>query len=203
MSAARKPRENLELRPIRIQQRVLDHHDGSSIFSFGNVKALATVSGPFEVRIRDELTDRSTLDINYTPLQGIPGISALTFSTSLVETFSHVLLLHLHPRSLVQINLQTYSCPPTYISEPLLQPNQKLRQPKVSPPHPDSPIPVSLQSAHINAITCACLDARIHMQSMVVSSPAVIIRKGVRKNFMKGWKAGEVLEKEGQSDHIE
>lgn len=193
-------RENLELRPIDIQQGILDNHDGSAIFSFGNVRALATISGPSEVRIRDELTDRSTLDIYYTPLQGVPGITALAFSTALVDTFSHVLLLHLYPRSLVQINLQTYASPPTYISQPLLRQEQKLRQPRVSPPHPDAPISASLQAAHINAISVACLDAAIHMQSVVIASSAVIARTGIRKNFMKGWKAGETLVYEGEED---
>lgn len=205
MSAKRRTRDNLELRPIEIEQSILDHHDGSAIFSFGNVKALATVSGPSEVRIRDELTDRSTLAIHYTPLQGIPGITALAFSTALVDTFSNILLLHLHPRSLIQINLQTYSSPPTYISQPLLSRDQKLKQPRVSPPHPDASIPVSLQAAHINAISVACLDAAIHMQSIIVASSAVIARKGIRKNFMKGWKAGETLvyEDSNASDQVQ
>jgi exosome complex component RRP46 len=200
MSAKGGRRKNLELRSISIQKHVLDNHDGSAIFSFGNVRALATISGPSEVRIRDELTDRSTLEIHYTPLQGIPGITALAFSTALVDTFSHVLLLHLHPRSLVQINLQTYASPPTYISQPLLRREQKLRQPRVSPTHPDAPIPVSLQAAHINAISIACLDAAIHMQSIVIASSAVVARKGIRKNFMKGWKAGETLVDEEEID---
>jgi len=197
--ATRVIRDNLELRPIKIQQGILTNHDGSALFSFGNVVALSTISGPSEVRIRDELTDRSTLDINYTPLQGVPGITALAFSKSLVELFSHVLLLHLYPRSLIQINLQTYSSPSTYVSQPLLRKDQKLRQPLVSMPHPDASLPVSLQAAHINAITCSCLDAAIHMKSLVASASAVIIRRGVRKNFMKGWKAGETV----PSDEVE
>lgn len=191
--AQRATRENAELRAIKIEPGTLGNHDGSALFSFGDVVALATVTGPGEVRIRDELTDRSTLDINYTPLQGIPGISALAFSTALVDVFSYVLLLHLHPRSLLQINLQTYSCPPTYTPQPLLRHGQKLRSLQVSVPHPDATLPVALQSAHINAITCACLDAGVHMQSLVASSSAVIVRRGVRRNFMRGWKAGETV----------
>jgi exosome complex component RRP46 len=191
MATSKVARDNLELRMLKIVSSTLTNHDGSALFSFGNVVALSTVSGPSEVRIRDELTDRSTLDINYTPLQGVPGVTALAFSSSLIQVFSHVLLLHLYPRSLIQINLQTYSSPSTYIPQPLLQSNQKLHQLKVSTPHPDAAIPVSLQAAHINAITCSCLDAGIHMNSLVASASAVVIRKGVRKNFMKGWKAGE------------
>lgn len=189
---ATKARESLELRPIKIEQGILSNHDGSAIFSHGNVMALASISGPSEVRIRDELTDQSTLDINFTPLQGLPGIASTSFSSSLKDVFSQALLLHLHPRSLTQINLQTYSCPPIYNSQPLLRIDQKPRQPQITPPHPDTPISVSLQSAHINAITCASLDASIHMRYMIVASSAVIIRKGTRKNYMKGWRAGEV-----------
>ncbi|UZJ57053.1 hypothetical protein CBS101457_006373 [Exobasidium rhododendri] len=193
---SRAARENLELRPLGIQTGTLSNHDGSAQFSFGNVTALSAISGPSEVRIRDELTDRSTLEINYTPLQGVPGITALTFSNALIQVFSHVLLLHLYPRSLIQINLQTYTSPPTYIAQPLLHKNQKLRQLKVSLPHPDAIISVSLQAAHINAITCSCLDASVHVKSLVASASAVIVRRGVRKNFMKGWKAGETVPSE-------
>lgn len=34
---------------------------------------MASVNGPVEVRIRDELVDRATLEINVRPLRGVTG----------------------------------------------------------------------------------------------------------------------------------
>jgi exosome complex component RRP46 len=47
----------------------------------GQVAVLASVTGPTEVRIRDELVDRATLEINVRPLRGAGG-ALLLFLTS-------------------------------------------------------------------------------------------------------------------------
>jgi exosome complex component RRP46 len=52
---------------------VLADHRISLLSFSGHQSALAVVSGPTEVRIRDELTDRATLEINYSPLNGTAG----------------------------------------------------------------------------------------------------------------------------------
>lgn len=39
----------------------------------GPVSVLASVNGPIEVRTRDELVDRATLEINIRPVSGPPG----------------------------------------------------------------------------------------------------------------------------------
>ncbi|PWN32152.1 uncharacterized protein FA14DRAFT_162387 [Meira miltonrushii] len=206
---AKKERGSLDLRPIKIEQGLLGHQDGSALFSFGPVSALAAVSGPSEVRIRDERTDRSALQIHFTPLQGIAGTSATTFESTLQGIWQNTLQLHLYPRSLVQIHLQTYASPPQLVSHPLLHPDQRtpIDQPPIQPPHPDAPISVSLRAAHINATTLACLDGSIPMRSMVAACSAVVIRKGIRSNLMRGWRAGETnpteQETQSDSDHFE
>lgn len=186
-------RGSLDLRPIKIEQGILGHQDGSGLFSFGPVSALAAISGPSEVRIRDERTDRSALQIHFTPLQGIAGTSAITFENTLQGIWQNTLQLHLYPRSLVQIHLQTYAAPPQLIKHALLHSDQRtpIDSPSIQNPHPDAEISVSLQAAHINATTLACLDGSIPMRSMIAACSAVVIRKGIRSNLMRGWRAGE------------
>lgn len=201
---AEKGHGTLDLRPIKIEQGLLGHQDGSALFSFGPVSALAAVNGPSEVRIRDEKTDRSALQIHFTPLQGMAGTSATTFENALQGIWQNTLQLHLYPRSLVQIHLQTYASPPQLVNQPLLHSDQRtpIDNPPVQPPHPDASLSVSLRAAHINAITLACLDGSIPMRSMIAACSAVVIRKGIRSNLMRGWRAGErnLSEKEMQID---
>lgn len=89
-------RTGTELRPLALTQSLLSRADGSAKFSFGasfslrtflrkssfaddrwlvgDVTALASVTGPTEVRIVKELVDRATLEINVKPLRGQAGL---------------------------------------------------------------------------------------------------------------------------------
>lgn len=190
-----KKREPLELRPIKIEQSLLPAHDGSALFSFGSVAALTAISGPSEVRIRDEKTDKAALHVHFTPLQGIAGTSAMALEHALLDVWSNVLQLHLYPRALIQIHLQSYACPPSYAPRPLMNTQERvpINPPPIQTPHPDAPIPAALKAAHINATTLACLDAAVNMRSMVAAASAVVARKHVRTNLMQGWRPGEVM----------
>lgn len=200
MAATRIRRDALELRPLAIELGTLPHdqHDGSALVSMGPVKALVAVSGPSEVRIRDEKTDCAALDVHYTALQGMSGgTSSTSFSHAVEVIAKSVLLLHHYPRSLVSLHLNTYASPAAYVARPLLSRNQAASTtlPPIQPPHPDAAISVALQAAHINAVTCACLDAAsVGMRGMVAAVSAAVLRKGVRANLMAGWRAGEVAE---------
>ncbi|GAC95246.1 predicted exosome subunit [Pseudozyma hubeiensis SY62] len=59
------------LRPLKAELGTLARSDASASFSLGSVIVVASVSGPTEVRIRDELTDRATLDVIYQPQHGV------------------------------------------------------------------------------------------------------------------------------------
>jgi exosome complex component RRP46 len=185
---ARARRKELELRPIKIEQRILKNHDGSALFAFGPVKALAAISGPSEVRIRDERTDRAALQIHFTPLQGVAGTSAVAFEQAMTEVWTYALQLHLYPRGLVQIHLQTYAAPSMLAAR---HTSSSSARPPVQTSHPDAAISVALKAAHINASTLACLDAATDMRCLVAATSAVVTKKGVRANQMKGWRAGE------------
>jgi exosome complex component RRP46 len=66
-------RSTLSLRPIDIVFESLDRVDGSASFAFGPTKALASVSGPIQVRLAAELPSKATFEVLVRPLSGISG----------------------------------------------------------------------------------------------------------------------------------
>ncbi|CBQ73572.1 conserved hypothetical protein [Sporisorium reilianum SRZ2] len=168
------------LRPLSADLGTLARSDASASFSFGPVHVVASVSGPTEVRIRDELTDRATLDVIYQPQHGVAGIPAQAESDSLFTAFSSVLLLHHHPRSLIQVVLQTLSSPSlpqssaqTLHKDVASSQRHVPRQPLLL--GPDSPPSVSEQAALINAASLALLDAGIPARASVAACACAIL----------------------------
>lgn len=197
MQATTRGRANLQVGPTSLEQGVIAAHDGSALFSFGgsaltrapkeqNAKnsrflrlagpttSLATLSGPMEVRLRDELTDRAALDVNLTPLQGVPGVACASFGQALHDLFASVVLLHLYPRALLQLNVQTYARPPAR----LLRGDKLVQETR---PDPDRTPGLAERAAHINAASLALLDARTPMRATVVAICACYVPRGTRK----------------------
>ncbi|EIW68664.1 hypothetical protein TREMEDRAFT_31912 [Tremella mesenterica DSM 1558] len=106
---SRQRRGVLEYRPISINLGELDRADGSARFSFGSTSALASSSGPLEVRILKENPTGSTLEIIHRPLDSIPSTSSRSFEQSLQSIFSSILQLDKHPRSMIQSVIQSFS----------------------------------------------------------------------------------------------
>lgn len=130
------------MHPVEITYTKLARSDGSAKFSFGQTSALASVSGPIEVRPLSELPSSATFEVHVRPLDGVPGTPARTLATSLRMALSPVLLLSRHPRTLVQLVVQALS--PT-----------------------NSP---GLLAASLNAATCAFLSAgSVPMSGIVVA----------------------------------
>lgn len=88
MSTSRSDgRSNNEMRQPNAELSLLDRADGSAKFGFGahsafprrirltsgGTPALASVSGPIEVRLREELPDKATFEVLHRPLEGIAG----------------------------------------------------------------------------------------------------------------------------------
>lgn len=168
------------LRPLSAELGTLARSDASASFSFGPVHVVASVSGPTEVRIRDELTDRATLDVIYQPQHGVAGIPSQAVSDSLLTAFSSVLLLHHHPRSLIQVVLQTLSSPslPQSSAQALhkdVGPSQRHvpRQPLLL--GPDNPPSVAEQAALVNAASLALLDAGIPARASIAACACAIL----------------------------
>ncbi|PWN91403.1 hypothetical protein FA10DRAFT_300017 [Acaromyces ingoldii] len=174
MQATIRGRANLQVGPTSLEQGVIAAHDGSALFSFGPTTSLATLSGPMEVRLRDELTDRAALDVNLTPLQGVPGVACTSFGQALHDLFASVVLLHLYPRALLQLNVQTYARPPAR----LLRGDKLVQETR---PDPDRTPGLAERAAHINAASLALLDARTPMRATVVAICACYVPRGTRR----------------------
>ncbi|KAK4683880.1 exosome complex component RRP46, partial [Tremellales sp. Uapishka_1] len=123
------------MRPLSFSTGHLDRADGSAKFAFGTflsllssptsnsyrhlpgpTSSLASVTGPIEVRLRDELIDRATLEIVHRPLDGVAATPSRALTTSLQSLLSPLLSLSAHPRSLIQIIIQNLSPGMTFSS---------------------------------------------------------------------------------------
>jgi len=68
---------------------------------------LCSVVGPAEVKIRDEKLDKATIEVIARPLVGLPGIKDKSRERSIRETLEPLILSGLHPRTGIQIVVQT------------------------------------------------------------------------------------------------
>ncbi|CAD6890359.1 unnamed protein product [Tilletia laevis] len=188
-----------QLRPLSAQNAVLARADGSASFAFGTLSAYASTTGPLESRIRDELIDRAALQINITPLTGLPTISSRGLGQGLRELFESVVLLHLHPRSVVQVNVQLVTGPPGFVppsrtsvtSDAILigdddddeeqegggggGKSTAIRKLRPSAPHPNSTFSASQRATIINAAMLALLDSGLAMQATVAACACAVL----------------------------
>ncbi|GAA6012832.1 hypothetical protein JCM10207_005378 [Rhodosporidiobolus poonsookiae] len=167
----RTDRDTTALRPLALSQGSLSRADGSAQFAFGPVAVLASLTGPAEVRIRDELVDRATLEINVRPLRGQGGPALRTAEATLSQLLAPLILLHLYPRSLVQLTLQTVSLPSTVFSKPFSTDPSAAGDVKGK----GRAVPRGVgagageKAARINAAMMALVDAGVQCRGMVVA----------------------------------
>ncbi|THH13996.1 hypothetical protein EW146_g6287 [Bondarzewia mesenterica] len=140
-------RSSDELRPLTIVFERLDRADGSAQFGFA--KALASVSGPIEVRLASEQPSKATFEVILRPLSNVPGTESKSLSVSLRTLLMPSILLSRNPRALIQLVVQS------------LTPNPSIHC------HP------SLIASFINASTLALLDAGSIPMRGVICSVAV------------------------------
>ncbi|KAF8510588.1 ribosomal protein S5 domain 2-type protein, partial [Gautieria morchelliformis] len=136
------------LRPIDIVFESLDRVDGSASFAFGPTKALASVSGPIQVRLPAEQPSKATFEVLARPLSGISDTDAKSFSTVLRTLLVPCLVLTQNPRTLIQLVVQSLTS---------TTPNQD----------------PSLAAAFINASSLALLQASAFPMLGVVCAAAV------------------------------
>ncbi|KAF9171506.1 Exosome component 5 [Mortierella sp. AD011] len=96
-----------QLRPFFSSQNLLNRADGSAQFDFGGSSVLCSVVGPAEVKIRDEKLDKATLEVVARPLVGLPGVKDKAREQAIRETLEPLVLSGLHPRTGIQIVVQT------------------------------------------------------------------------------------------------
>ncbi|KAL5487636.1 RRP46 [Sanghuangporus weigelae] len=92
-----------ELRDIIISFDGLDGVDGSARFGFGDTKALASVSGPMEVRLAVEQANKATFEVLVRPLSGLPGTDSKALASALRNALLPSMILTTNPRTLVQL----------------------------------------------------------------------------------------------------
>ncbi|WVQ97707.1 hypothetical protein IAU59_004821 [Kwoniella sp. CBS 9459] len=102
-------RQPSELRPLTVSTGELDRADGSGRFGFGSTAALASCNGPIEVRLREERPDRATFEVTHRPLEGVGATPSRALITTLESIFPPILSLSQHPRSLIQLVVQSLS----------------------------------------------------------------------------------------------
>ncbi|KAA1475026.1 hypothetical protein DENSPDRAFT_841726 [Dentipellis sp. KUC8613] len=127
----------------------LDGVDGSARFGFGGTKALASVSGPIEVRLAAELPSKATFEVLIRPLTNIPGTESKSLASALRALLSPSILLTRNPRTLIQLVVQSLT------------------------PNPTSRFQPALTAAFINASTLALLNAGSIPMSGVVCAVSV------------------------------
>lgn len=84
----------------------LHHADGSATYKSSLTTILAAVNGPVEVTRRDEIPDAAAIEVNLRPISGVGGPRERWLERVVAATLRSTLLVHLHPRTLVQVTLQ-------------------------------------------------------------------------------------------------
>ncbi|KAG8905463.1 exosome non-catalytic core subunit rrp46 [Tulasnella sp. 403] len=156
MTAAVRPRRTSErafdeLRKMTMEWGGLARVDGSARFAFGPTKAVASVSGPIEVRLNAELPMRATLEVIMRPLAGASATPEKHYAKNVRDVLEQVLVLNQHPRSLVQLVIQALSAVSTPQWNKTSHTTDAPRFSRMGNP--------SLLAACVNAASLACLNA--------------------------------------------
>jgi len=108
----------VQIRPLSSELRVLNRADGSALFRQGNSSVLVAVYGPTEVKYRDELLDRATLDVVFKQKTRQTSRSRGSFSSFVAapkekqfeylirNTLDAVIISTLHPRTAINVIIQ-------------------------------------------------------------------------------------------------
>jgi len=95
-----------ELRPISVEHGLLQRADGSCSWSQGGSIALAGVYGPILAGGKDERMDRATIVVHFKSASGSATNIDMERGSYIRQCLESVLLLHLHPRCKISIDLQ-------------------------------------------------------------------------------------------------
>ncbi|KAJ2767597.1 exosome non-catalytic core subunit rrp46, partial [Coemansia nantahalensis] len=117
-------------------------------FAAGDSSVLCGVYGPVDVRVYDEKLDRAHIEVKFRPDTGLPTTKDKWAESAIRSTFEREILSHLHPRTLVQINVQV-----------------RLGD-------------GSVEAAAINAATLALVDAGIPLRTMVAAATCAVLPGG-------------------------
>lgn len=94
--------------------------DGSATCSSNLFTVLAGVNGPIEVQRRDELPEEAAIEVNIRPSSGVGGPRERWLESVISSLLRSLLLVHMHPRQLIQVTLQVTKEPATKIRRGVL-----------------------------------------------------------------------------------
>lgn len=134
--------------------------DGSATHTTSLFTILAAVNGPIEVQRRDELPEEAAIEVNIRPCAGIGGPRERWLESVLAALLKSVLLVHVHPRTLMQVTLQVLKEPSSGVRV-----RRRLGDVAVLP-------------ALVNAAFAACVDAGLPLGRTVVAGLAVVREDG-------------------------
>ncbi len=101
-------RLSTQIRPIHSTQSLLTAADGSSQFAFDDkLSIVCSITGPTEVKIKDEKLDKATIKTIFKPLEGYGGMTERYHERLLRQVAEYAILTSMHPRTLIQICFQT------------------------------------------------------------------------------------------------
>ncbi|WVQ83820.1 hypothetical protein IAT38_005964 [Cryptococcus sp. DSM 104549] len=220
---SRRPdgRSPTELRPLHVSVGELDRADGSGRFAFGSTTVLASANGPIEVRLKDERPDEATFEVTHRPLEGVGATPSRALVTTIENIFPPLLSLHLHPRSLLQLVLQsltpsasstTYGAPLSAFDTPAETgasgqtswpaPAKQVETDDYVPmsarggevPSPASGYPFAARAAGVNAASLALLDAgSVPIRAVVVAVAVALMGGGAGAGKFGGAEGEGVL----------
>ncbi|TFK32434.1 ribosomal protein S5 domain 2-type protein [Crucibulum laeve] len=102
-------RQDHEFRTLNISYDGLARVDGSARFGFGDTSALASISGPIEVRLVAEQASQATFEVLLRPLSNVPATEAKALGATIRSALAPSLILTKNPRTLVQLVVQSLS----------------------------------------------------------------------------------------------
>lgn len=79
--------------------------------SIGDTQALASISGPIEVRLAAELPSQATFEVHIRPLSNVSATDSKSLASTIRSLFTPSLILTTNPRSLIQLVIQCLSNP--------------------------------------------------------------------------------------------
>ncbi|KAK5131071.1 hypothetical protein LTR08_001357 [Meristemomyces frigidus] len=141
----------------------ITHHplaraDGSATLSSNLYTVLAAVSGPIEVQRRDELPEEAAIEVNIRPSSGVGGPRERWLESVVTAVLRSVLLVHMHPRTLVQVTLQLTRAPTVKLKGAVGD--------------------VAALPTLVNAAVLALVDGGLPMASTVVAALVAVSREG-------------------------
>jgi exosome complex component RRP46 len=119
--------------------------------SVGETTAVASISGPTEVRLASENPSKATFEVHVLPLSSVPETQSKTLSSTLRSLLAPSIWLNRNPRTLIQLVVQSFS------------------------PADNNSFGAGSIAAMINASTLALLNAAIQMKGVVCAAAVALL----------------------------